>query len=159
MRLHIPLLSLALCACGPKADSPPTTAPGDDDASEFADDDSDADDETAEEAPAVVEATLHNLCDKPQQWVIIEGDVTPDPSAGQELAPGATTPIELGPDHYVARKDDDGQWSSRARAKVSGGHVWLSSSCQGVGSSDDPDADPAAADAQMLETMRAASGG
>jgi hypothetical protein len=42
---------------------------------------------------------------------------------------------------------------------VDGGHVWMSSSCQGVSSSDDPDADPAALDAQRQEQLKAAGGG
>lgn len=142
---------LVACASKPTGSS---TAPGGDGQPDFASEDSassDAAGDASEAAPAVVTATLHNLCDKPQQWVIIEGDETPDPSAGQEILAGATTPIELGSDQWVARRNEAGQWSTRARTNADGGHVWMTSSCQGVGSSDEPDADPAALDAKMRE--------
>jgi hypothetical protein len=160
MRLHLSLLSIVVCACTPKANGASSNVPSDDE-SEFASDPSgDADDDDADgETSGPITVTLHNLCDKPQQWVVIDGDVTPDPSAGQEIAPAATTQIELEDDHWVARKDAEGQWSGRARAQADGGHVWMSSSCEGISASDDPDADPAALDAQMRETMRRASGG
>jgi hypothetical protein len=147
---------LLASACKPTGSS---TAPGGDgsvDPATEAAADSPAEGDTPDAAPAVVTATLHNLCDKPQQWVLIEGDVTPDPSAGQEILPGATTKVELGPDQWVARKDEAGQWSSRARTNADGGHVWMSSSCQGVASSDEPDADPVALDAKMRETAHSA---
>lgn len=164
MRPHPSLLVLILCACGPKADSPPTNVPGGDEADDVSAATSDDDDAGAAAAAedddtGPVKVTLHNLCDKPQSWVVIDGDVTPDPSAGQDIAPGATAEVELGADQWVVRKDDAGGWSSRARANADGGHVWMSSSCEGIGASDDPGADPAAIDAQMREKMRKATGG
>ena len=155
--LHI-LGCIVLVACGPKADQP-TAVPGEGEADSASEASSAPDTESdgSEAAPAVITATLHNLCDKPQTWVIIEGDVTPDPSAGQEIQPGATEKVQLGPDQWVARKDESGQWSSRARADTDGGHVWMSSSCKGVGSSDDPNADPAAVDAKMREATGSAT--
>jgi hypothetical protein len=159
MRILAVLGCTALMACGPKADQP-TVAPGDADADPSSEAASNAEPESepSEEAPAEVTAKLHNLCDKPQTWVIIEGDVTPDPSAGQEIQPGATEDVKLGPDQWVAKKDDAGAWSSRARTDTEGGHVWLSSSCKGVASSNDPGADPAALDAKMREAAGASTG-
>ena len=69
----------------------------------------------------------------------------------KQIKPGAveeiTAPYGIGV-HLVGAKS-----AAAAATDTNGGHVWISSSCTGVGSSDDPKADPRKIDKELREKI------
>lgn len=94
---------------------------------------------------------LHNLCKRPVKYAL--GPMRGEIEVGdlRTIKAGAVEEIETEPEIGVHLGEGDAH--SAAATEVSGGHVWISSSCKGVGASDDPNADPKEIDRKLRERI------
>jgi hypothetical protein len=95
---------------------------------------------------------LHNLCSRTVNYMLAPlrtGEV--DVDEPKQLKPGAveeiTAPYGIGV-HLL-----DAKSAAAAATDKTGGHVWISSSCTGVGASNDPNANPKQIDKQLREKI------
>lgn len=178
------VLSSTWClACGPKSSTPTTVEPGatepvaastqteseldapdpeagPEDELEDELEDEEAEEETEEDPEAVAAAEpegpwkfkLHNLCKRSVKYGLapLEGEVELEEL--DTIKAGAVKEIEAEPEIGVHLGEGDAH--SAAATEINGGHVWISSSCKGVGSSNDPGADPAKIDAKLQERIK-----
>jgi hypothetical protein len=164
---------MSCIACGPRsATTEPTAAQPNAAASEYGgssdpadlddlddrDDLEEADDASDEEAAGPSEPEgpltfkLHNLCKRSVKYGLAPlvrdveiSEVKPIKAGGVE-----TITAERG----IAVHLGEGTDYAAAATKADGGHVWISSSCKGVGASDDPDADPVQLDRELRERIQ-----
>lgn len=178
------VLSSTWClACGPKTSTPTTVEPGaaepvaastqaepeleapDPEAGLEADSEDDLEDddveEEAEEAPEAMAAAepegpwkfkLHNLCKRSVKYGLAPLDGEVEIADLETIKSGAVKEVEANPGIGVHL--GEGDTHSAAATEADGGHVWISSSCKGVGASNDPDADPAKIDARLQERIK-----
>jgi hypothetical protein len=95
--------------------------------------------------PDAISVNLHNLCSEPMAY-IVEG--APE-EAERTLAPGEVVRLQMGPEEKIAHYDEGS--SVKGWINTDGGHVWFNANCSGIGTTDDPDADPATLDRQWAE--------
>lgn len=93
--------------------------------------------------PDAITVNVHNLCAEPMRYVV-EGS---EDESEQSIAPGSVVQLQMGPDEKIASADG----SLAAWVHTDGAHIWFDSSCRGVGTSEDPDADPAQLDDEFAQ--------
>jgi hypothetical protein len=97
------------------------------------------------ESPDVISVNLHNLCSEPMTY-IVEGS---EDESERSLAPGAVTQVQMGPDQKIAHYDQAS--SVKGWVNNNGAHIWFNSSCTGIGTTEDPNADPATLEREFAQ--------
>jgi hypothetical protein len=170
----IRVLAVVFCmagiACGPRSATPttePTAAQPDvaaneheSSAPEDLDDLDDRDDaeDASQEAPSEpsepdgpLTFKLHNLCKRSVKYGL--GPLVRDVEISEPKTIKAGGVETITAERGIGVHLGEGTDYAAAAPKADGGHVWISSSCKGVGSSDDPDADPVQLDRELRERI------
>ncbi len=160
-------------ACGPKNAAPSTVEPtavsqdagssedADLDAGEDLDEDETLDEEQETEEAAEADAgvdpdgeitfKLHNLCKRAMKYGLGPLERETEILDPKTIKAGGVE--EITAPYGIAVHLGEGDTYAAAATKANGGHVWISSSCKGMGSSDDPNADPKKLDREFRERI------
>lgn len=154
-------------ACGPKSSSPSTEPTAhqpsvgvseeevgseEEELEELEElEDDGAEDEEPEEPTGPLTFKLHNLCKRSVKYGL--GPLVREVEFAELKTIKAGGVEQLAVERGIGVHLGEGDAYAAAAPKVDGGHVWISSSCKGVGSSDDPEANPKQLDQEFRERM------
>ena len=161
------LISAWCIGCGPKGAPPSTEPTAHQPAVEASEQELESDEEETEELeetedegaqdPEPEDPTgpltfkLHNLCKRPVKYGL--GPLVREIEFAELKTIKARGVEQITVERGIGVHLGEGEAYAAAAPKVDGGHVWITSSCKGVSSSDDPNADPEQLDRELREKI------